>query len=215
MHFEDEMEFFETDPYTFLVKLLNTLLESVTATLDGINIPQKVKRELIASFSDELQKNFFIFEDFCIDQIFTFPKDFFFERKIADYAFNENINQKIENLLKLKEEFKYIQEKMRKNNLEMIRTKHQIDKMNNFISNTDVNELMSNTEFLKKLFKKTKNTLGSNKSGISTGLSYRFNELLENKEIKVEMKKKEVNQLMSIGSIDEIDEFRKNFLESQ
>lgn len=215
MQLEDEIEFFEFDPYGFLQKLPDALEESIKSTLDGINIPEKVKRELLAHFTEELRKNYILFEDFCIPQIFTFPNDFVYERKVSDLIVTENIDKIVENIAKLQDEYLYYQSELERTTESIKKKQQETKEMEDFLNNSDVNDLLSNTEFLKKLYKKTKQAIGKNACSISTSMSAQFNDLIENKEIKTEMKKKEINELLNVAQLDDIDAFRKNFLELQ
>lgn len=215
MHLEDEIEFFEFDPYDFLQKLPDALEESVKSTLDGIKIAEKVKRELLAHFNDSLRKNYILFEDFCIPQIFTFPSDFVYERKVTDGKISREPESITQNISKLKDELDFHQSEIKRIKELNEQKKNEKNELEKLIEHRDLQELISNAEFLKKLHKKTKHALGENAGNVPRQLSSQFTALLENKEIKTEMKKKEINELLKIGSIDDIDAFRKNFHAAQ
>ncbi|KRH93380.1 hypothetical protein M153_9600001945 [Pseudoloma neurophilia] len=213
MHLEDETEFFEFDPYSFLGKIPDILEESIKTTLDGVNVPEKVKRELINHFSIELRKNHVLFEDFCIPQIFTFPNDYVYERKLTESVSDFNIEKKLENLAKLKDDLQYHKSELKSTNMSIqkeIKLKSEMDK---FLENPDVNDLLSNTEFLKSLFLETQKAFGEHSFETATDRSEEFNKIMQSKDIKTETKVKELGQLLAIGQLDDIDAFKTNFFE--
>lgn len=213
MHLEDEFEFYEFDPYSFLKKIPDLMEDTIRDTLECVNIAEKVKRELRAHFTNKIQKNFILFEDFSISQIFSFPTDFVYERKLTDEKFHMDFPKSIENITKLKNECNYYRSELDKTNKSIILQKKYIKDMQVFLENPDVNDIQSNMEFLIKWHRETKKAFGKHTENISDEQIEKFDKLLENKKIKTQMKIEELNKQHSVGTLDDLDAFRNYFVE--
>ncbi|ELQ76263.1 hypothetical protein THOM_0774 [Trachipleistophora hominis] len=212
MHFEDEIEYFGFVPCSFLQELCLTLEETITGTINSTGLSSTKKNLLCSYVLSEFRKNFLIFENFSLHQIFTFPKDFSYERKITDLVVEDDVDGMIDELMKLKDEHEFYKNEVQRHKRIIANKEIEIAQMTSFLENAEVNDLLSNTEFLKKLFIETKKVVGEKAYAISGKLNTKFNELMENKDIKNEMKKKEINELYRIGTLEDIKTFRDSML---
>ncbi|ELA48119.1 hypothetical protein VCUG_00357 [Vavraia culicis subsp. floridensis] len=212
MHFEDETEFFGFVPCSFLQELCSSLEETITHTINNAGLSATSKKQLCSYVLSEFRKNFLIFENFSLQQIFTFPKDFSYERKITDLVVEDDIDAMMDELMKLKDEQEFYKNEARRYKKMIANKEAEIAQMTCFLENVEVNDLLSNSEFLKKLFVETKKAVGGKAYTISGKLSTKFNELMENKDIKSETKKKEINELYNIGTLEDIKAFRDSVL---
>lgn len=212
MNFEDESEFFGFFPHIFFQELYSALEDTIRHTIDGLSIPDSYKKHLVSYILSELQKNFIIFENFCLIHIFSFPVGFLYERKLTDMLVNDDINALLDDLSKLKDELEFYEHEIHGHEYGIRDIKAETDMIMGFVNNEDINELLSNVEFIKKLSSEMKQVMGEKSYAISGILDTKFDKLVANKEVKTEIRKKETNELYSIGSINDIKQFKDNLL---
>lgn len=194
MQSEDIIEFFNFVP-SFL---LNELHEKI------------LQIDLDASTKQSLEKNFFIFETFVLKNIFTFPSEFKFERKITDKCVDTKIQDLVTEYTKLVDNNYYlILEKIKLENEIEIKKSKLVNQEIFLKNNEDIieleqrrEEIESERKEMEELYRKFEmQDCNVNDSGIDL--------IMAEEEVMNEIYKKDKDELYKKVNVHELDEIIK------
>ncbi|EJW03701.1 hypothetical protein EDEG_00189 [Edhazardia aedis USNM 41457] len=134
---EDEIEFFECVPSSFIDTFKEEMIEVLSKSIEKEDNQKLSKNELVS----ELQKNFVIFQNFILRNIFSLPGDgeFSLERKITDNYINENFENQInESFVKTVEEINHLKKNLIKIENDIIVSKYHIDQLNKLLVENNI-----------------------------------------------------------------------------
>ncbi|TBU10835.1 hypothetical protein CWI38_0709p0050 [Hamiltosporidium tvaerminnensis] len=195
----DEIEFFGFIPSCFIKELK----ENIIQTLNENNADE----ETLKLF----EKNFYIFENFVLRNVFRFPVSFKFERKITDLRIEENVQKKInEYLMLVKEETNIIREKqIFQNKLDIQKYKYneylQINKIEKEMDNL-LDSSIKMVNYVQSVSEMRDTFLKSNCGKNNTDLY----KMMEHKEIRNNVYKNELKELLEKANIEDFQRFIKN-----
>ncbi|TBU05781.1 hypothetical protein CWI39_0623p0050 [Hamiltosporidium magnivora] len=195
----DEIEFFGFIPSCFIKELK----ENIIQTLNENNADE----ETLKLF----EKNFYIFENFVLRNVFRFPASFKFERKITDLRIEENVQKKINEYLRLvKEETSIIREKqILQNKLDIQKYKYneslQINKIEKEMDNL-LDSSIKMVNYVQSVSEMRDTFLKSNCGKNNTDLY----KMMEHKEIRNNVYKNELKELLEKANIEDFQRFIKN-----
>ncbi|KAK1347920.1 hypothetical protein CWI37_0711p0050 [Hamiltosporidium tvaerminnensis] len=195
----DEIEFFGFIPSCFIKELK----ENIIQTLNENNADE----ETLKLF----EKNFYIFENFVLRNVFRFPVSFKFERKITDLRIEENVQKKInEYLMLVKEETNIIREKqILQNKLDIQKYKYneylQINKIEKEMDNL-LDSSIKMVNYVQSVSEMRDTFLKSNCGKNNTDLY----KMMEHKEIRNNVYKNELKELLEKANIEDFQRFIKN-----
>ncbi|TBU03988.1 hypothetical protein CWI36_0829p0010 [Hamiltosporidium magnivora] len=195
----DEIEFFGFIPSCFIKELK----ENIIQTLNENNADE----ETLKLF----EKNFYIFENFVLRNVFRFPVSFKFERKITDLRIEENVQKKINEYLRLvKEETSIIREKqIFQNKLDIQKYKYneylQINKIEKEMDNL-LDSSIKMVNYVQSVSEMRDTFLKSNCGKNNTDLY----KMMEHKEIRNNVYKNELKELLEKANIEDFQRFIKN-----
>lgn len=198
-----ELEFFEFNPTDFI----NDLQLSVEETIDlfiekefGFLKTKKVKmlKELLLEAS---KKNFLLFRNFVIKNLMSFPQKFTFERKKTYSVEKKTLDNalldyqtQLEKLIEARDQVNKLKETLAILKYENQELKELLE------GEEDLKMLSSCLEDLKNKYKATKEMV--NKIPFCSLDDENFNSLLEHRELRTEMLKKELERLTEAVDVD-------------
>lgn len=197
----DEIEFFGFAPMTFVTELQGDIERVLREGIDGMS---RVGRSKIQKVSDVLmesfRRNYFIFSNFVLGNIFKFPHTFRIERKVSDVVVTldlQSITNELSNSFEEEEHYKVeVQKQKEELEVEKYRRDSYVsllrcsDSVNDLL--LDVKQVQEDLEAVKDLYNKL--------TMINNAGDEDLNMLLEYREIKNMLAKKERDELMAIGS---------------
>lgn len=210
----DEIEFFGFVPLFFIREITDemfvTLEKQLTQIKTSKSLHHKRYDKLKDIFSTSLRKNLILFEGFVTKTVFSFPKDFSFERKVTDLRCDEDLQKLCNELYQIFEEEKYLRsETMRmlsELELETARKKmyqsllHESDQIIHCIERTaKMKDLCGDIDEIYGMFMDKKILEAS-----------MHNENVEFKDMRKELLKSEREQLFDVVDIDFLNETIKN-----
>lgn len=115
----DEIEYFEFVPVSVIRELQEDVQRRTqksieAATFRGIPCISRNKKHALEAISQSLSRNLFVFQNFVLQTIFSFPRHFSIERKATDLRCEVSVQKLADEFLQIVEEEKYLRgERMR------------------------------------------------------------------------------------------------------
>jgi hypothetical protein len=196
-----EIEFFEFVPTDFLNDLQTSIEDLICKFIDNeFSFIKSVKKKEIKSLLlESTKKNLFLFRNFVLKNIIHFPPKFVPERKEVDYIEENHIEPILREYFNMKNNLKdlKIQIKNEKENQKML--KYEKIQLENLLKNE--NELKETALCLLNLKDKHKRLQDYVRKIPFYSLDdENFKSLLEHRELRSEMLKKELKEMQ--GSVD-------------
>lgn len=210
---EDEIEFFGFIPATFISELQQEMEEVILNTIKELSRKDSSKQTKISKILNQsFKKNYFIFSNFVLRNILSFPSTFRWERKLSDVLVLGNVKAIVEDLIqshKKEEEIKkVILKKIKDLEIEKYKKKSYLSLLQ---SSNKVIDTISDIKKLKENLEDTKN-IYNRLSLINSQSNDNYNTLLEYKEIKHEMSRKERDYLLEIADEEKINNIKNIIL---
>lgn len=115
----DEIEYFEFVPVSLIRELQEEIQRRTEKSIEaasfrGVSGMSRNKKHALAALSQSLSRNLFLFQNFVLQTIFAFPRNFSIERKATDLRCEVNVQKLADEFLQIVEEEKYLRgERMR------------------------------------------------------------------------------------------------------
>lgn len=215
MNNAEEIEYFGFVPISFIKEIQDEIHKKVKEELlecnfKGVSSLKKNKKHAMDIISLSLSKNFFFFQNFVVRAIFSFPKDFSFERKITDLRCEANMQKLVDEFLQIVEEEKYLRnetlrlegeietERFKRSQYQSL-LKHEEDMLGAVHSTEELQKLSKDTEQLcQGLMEKQLSQDGGE------------GEMIEFQSLRSEMYKKERDELYARASVELLMFYIKN-----
>jgi hypothetical protein len=198
----EEIEYFGFIPVLFTTELREAMETTITSFGGLEGLPRSRLNNLLALVKSMFSRNFYIYENFVLRNILSFPKTFKLERKRTDLRYDFDLQSLVDEYLALVDEEVLL-------NTEMVRVqgliaieeykKKEYEKMMGHV--LSLRKLVDGTLQLKSRLAAIRSSYHSFSDGESHGRP-KLNELMSHKEIRDEMYKKERDGLFSISSLE-------------
>ncbi|KAL0265565.1 UNVERIFIED_CONTAM: hypothetical protein PYX00_011277 [Menopon gallinae] len=203
----DEIEYFEFVPVSIIRELQEDIQRRTQKSIEaasfrGIPCISRNKKHALEAISQSLSRNLFVFQNFVLQTIFSFPRHFCIERKATDLRCEVNVQKLADEFLQIVEEEKYLRgERMRlEGEIEAERFAHaHYERL--LLHESDISAIAASASELQRL--------SAEAEGMCQGFVERQlqrdtgeNEAVELRGIKCEMYRKERDELYQRASAD-------------
>lgn len=201
MEIVDEIEFFGLVPVAFIAELQEEAEKILRESIErlsqlGRSRVQRMSSVLLESF----KKNYFIFSNFVLRNIFRFPSTFRLERRASDLVVTADLQAITNDLVGSFEEEDYYKAEIQRLREELEVEMYRRDSYGSLLSCSDaVNSLVLGIRQVHEDFEAVRE-LYSKLTMINNADDDDLNALLEYREIKNNLAKKERDDLLAIGS---------------
>lgn len=196
MALEDEIEFFGFAPL-YLLKNIEEELHNICK-----DDPDKLKR---------LDHNYKIFEEYILQSCFSFPDTFSLERKLTDHRLDTNLQNDINEYVKLIEEVKFLcyeKTRLTHENEEMLERMDELTKIKKQIETLN-GETQRCMDVLKRVESLEKREEEMEKIAVNPNEST-LTVLLDDEKFKREVEKKEKGDFLNVYDMANIDAVLNN-----
>ncbi|KAF7684386.1 hypothetical protein TCON_0440 [Astathelohania contejeani] len=213
MNNEDEIEYFGFVPISFVNEIRDEWISIIDETANELNKFSKNTASVAKTIiKKNFEKNFFIFETFVLRNIFCFPKKFKLERKVTDLRLDVDLQVVLDKHIKALEEEASMEAELLKLKGELEIEKYKTNEYEQLLKLENEIVMMSDeVNHLKNVLYETDEIYNNFVMNHPTNDDEYFKELMECKEIKNEIYKKERDSIYHRTQINNL-KFINKFL---